>query len=233
MDSGATAIRGAGSDASVGRRKRDIAELCIGYALILLVIWTPRPWQRLCYAVAASYLAAVLWSSFAGWKAMGLGRTNFVRSLWIVPAALLVLAAAMLVASRNHTLLVPGSLLLFAERYAGYAIGACIQQVLLQDLFLTRLLRLCRRPVSAALIAACLFSAAHLPSPILTAATMVWGFAACMLFLEYRNLYTLWMAHTILGIAIAMTIPGPVTHNMRVGLGYIAYSAHWGHHRSH
>jgi hypothetical protein len=31
------------------------------------------------------------------------------------------------------------------------------------------------------------------------------------------------MAHAIMGIAIAITIPGPVDHNMRVGLGYLTY----------
>ena len=71
--------------------------------------------------------------------------------------------------------------------------------------------------------AACLFSAAHLPNPLLTPVTLLWGFAACLLFLRYRNLYPLALAHAILGIAIAITIPGPVDHNMRVGLGYLTY----------
>jgi len=56
-------------------------------------------------------------------------------------------------------------------------------------------------------------------------------FLACLLFLRYRNLYPLAMAHAILGITIAITIPGAVDHNMRVGLGYLHYSPryHWHH----
>jgi hypothetical protein len=72
-------------------------------------------------------------------------------------------------------------------------------------------------------MAAGIFSIAHLPSPILTPITLIWGFAACLIFLRYRNLYPLAMAHAILGISIAITIPGHVDHNMRVGLGYLTY----------
>jgi membrane protease YdiL (CAAX protease family) len=79
---------------------------------------------------------------------------------------------------------------------------------------------------SAALLAAVLFALAHLPNPILTPITLFWGFAACLLFLHYRNLYPLAMAHAIVGIAIAITVPGPVVHNMRVGLGYLTYHRH-------
>jgi len=53
--------------------------------------------------------------------------------------------------------------------------------------------------------------------------TLVWGFASCLVFLRYRNLYPLAIAHAIFGISIAITVPGPVVRNMRVGLGYLRY----------
>ena len=53
--------------------------------------------------------------------------------------------------------------------------------------------------------------------------TLLWGLTACFVFLRLRNLYPLAMAHAIFGISIAITIPGPVVHNMRVGLGYFTY----------
>jgi membrane protease YdiL (CAAX protease family) len=77
---------------------------------------------------------------------------------------------------------------------------------------------------AAAFATAGLFALAHLPNPILTPVTLIWGFAACLIFLRYRNLYPLGMAHAIFGITIAITVPGPVVHNMRVGLGYLTYS---------
>ncbi len=154
---------------------------------------------------------------------MGLRGTNFFRSLWVVGAALLVAAAAVTVAARLHTLHTPASPVLFIENYWAYALWAAVQQFLLQCFFLSRLRRLLPGTASAVIAATLIFAAAHLPSPILTTVTLLWGLAACLLFLRYRNLYTLALAHAILGITVAMTVPGPVDHNMRVGLGYLTY----------
>ena len=221
------------SAVATGLGRRDLVELFVGYVLILIVIWTPRPWQKLCYFAAAAYVIAVVWNSWPGRKAMGWQPANFARSLWLIGVALIASAVAIFVAERMHTLNTPGGPLMFVERYAGYALGACVQQVLLQNFFLPRLLRLTRGPGTAALAAAAMFSLAHLPNPILTVITFFWGLAACLFFVRYRNLYTLAIAHTILGITVAMTIPGPVIRNMRVGIGYLAYGSHRSHHRSH
>ena len=212
-------------------RRRDLRELILGYALILVVLWTPRPWQRLLYGIAAAFLIAVLCLSFRGFQSMGLSTTNLARSLWIIGVALLLCAIAALIADHVGTLQHNGGFLPFVKRYWGYALWASAQQLLLQDFFLVRLLRLIARPHAAALTAAAMFSLAHLPSPILTVVTFIWGWLACLLFLRYRNLYPLALSHAILGITMAVTIPGLVTRNMRVGLGYLTY-AHRGFHRT-
>jgi hypothetical protein len=49
------------------------------------------------------------------------------------------------------------------------------------------------------------------------------GIAACTLFLRYRNLYALGLAHGILDLCIAISVPDAVTHHMMVGLGYLHY----------
>ena len=233
MAAGNIAISEAQTTVVASRTRHDFVELCIGYFVILIVIWTPRPWQRLSYFFAATYLITVIWRSRPGWLAMGLRTANFVRSLWLVGVALLAGGVAVLVAARLHTLHAPGGPLTFVERYTGYAIGACVQQILLQDFFLPRLLRLVRGPGLAALGTAVMFSLAHLPNPILTVITLFWGFAACLFFLRYRTLYTLAIAHTILGITVAMSVPGPTIRNMRVGLGYLTYASHGRLYRNH
>jgi hypothetical protein len=204
-------------------RRRDLVEVAVAYGLILLVVWSPRPWQRLLWWVAAAGIAAILCISFDGLKAMGLQRANFFRSLWVPCTALLAAAVAVELAVWFHTLRLPGSPLAFVERYWAYALWAGAQQFLLQCFFLLRLLRVFGSPKRAALAAAGLFTAAHLPNPLLASITLLWGVASCLLFLRYRNLYPLAMAHAILGVTIAITIPGPVDHNMRVGLGYLSY----------
>ncbi len=210
-------------------RRRDLLELTIGYALILLVLWSPHPWQRWFYLVAATFVIAVICLSFRGFQSMGLRTAKLARSLWIVGVALLLCAIAVLIAARAGSLQHNGGFLPFFKRYWGYALWACTQQLLLQDFFLARLLRLIGRPHPAALAAAAMFSLAHLPSPILTSVTFLWGWLACLLFLHYRNLYPLALTHAILGITIAVTIPGPVTRNMRVGLGYLTYPQRGSH----
>jgi membrane protease YdiL (CAAX protease family) len=218
---------------AANRKRRDLLELAIGYALIMIVLWAPRPWQRILYIVAALYLIATLCRSFEGWPAMGLRTANLARSMWIVAIAAGIAALAVLVAHRRHTLNLPGGPIAFLQRYWGYALWAFAQQLLLQDFFLARFCRLIRSPILAALAATLTFSLAHLPNPILTVVTFVWGFAACLLFLRYRNLYPLAIAHAIFGIAIAVTLPGPLTRNMRVGLGYLTYPAHHPGYRNH
>lgn len=216
---------GSGRENSVAARskRRDLLELAVAYSLILLVVWTPRPWQRLLWWVAAASVVAIMCISFDGLKAMGLRRANFFRSLWVAGVALAVAAVAVAVAAWLHTLHVPRGPVPFIKTYWAYALWTFVQQFLLQCFFLLRLKRLAPGAKSAAAVAATIFAIAHLPNPILASITLIWGFAACLLFLRYRNLYPLAMAHAILGITIAITIPGPVDHNMRVGLGYLTY----------
>jgi len=233
MAAGKIAVFDAEISVAGDRRRRDLFELSIGYALILLVIWTPSPWQKPMYWVAAAFIVAVSWRSFDGWPAMGLRSANLLCSLWVVGVALLGAAVAVMVATRLHTLRPWHGPVELIQRFWGYALWAFLQQLLIQVFFLRRLLRLVPGKGLAITLAAGIFALAHLPSPILTVATLFWGLASCALFLRYRNLYPLAIAHAILGITMAITCPGPVTHNMRVGLGYLTYSTHRFHHRNH
>lgn len=213
----------AGGDESalgVESRRRDLLELSIGYGLILLTAWTPQPWQRLFYWAALGWVLLATAFSFDGLSAMGLRISGSLRSLWVVGLALVVAAAAFGVAGQLHTLHYP---VLLVQRYCAYSVWAFLQEFLLMDIFLLRLLRLLPGTKLPVLAAAGMFAVAHLPNPILAPVTLLWGIAACLLFLRYRNLYTLAMAHAVFGICIAATVPGPVDHNMRVGLGYLYY----------
>ncbi len=207
-------------------KRRNLTEIGVAYALILAVEWTPRPWQRLLWLVAAIGIALTLSRSFDGRAAMGLRAANFGRSLWIVGAALVVAGVAITFAAWKHTLLLPDGLFAFIGTYIAYAVWTAVQQFLLQGFFLLRLLRVIPGDWRPAMAAGLLFAAAHLPNPVLVPITLLWGFASCLLFLRYRNLYPLMIAHAILGITVAITIPGPLVHNMRVGLGYLTYRPH-------
>lgn len=207
-------------------RCRDLFEIIVTYALILAVIWTPRPWQWWLWTVAATAVVVISALSFEGWKSMGLTTANLFRSLWVVVAVLGIAAVAVLLAARLDTLRMPETPLLFLKRYGIYAVWAMVQQFLLQCFFLARSVRLLGNTTRAALLATGLFAAAHLPNPILTVITLLFGIASCRVFLHYRNLWPLAAAHAILGITIAITVPGHVDHNMRVGYSYLTYTHH-------
>jgi membrane protease YdiL (CAAX protease family) len=208
------------------RRRRDLCEFSVAFGLILLAVWTPPPWQRLLSLLA---LVWVIWStcrSFDGWSAMGFRVAGFWRSAWLIGVALLLAAAGAILAAKFQTLHAPPTPVLLLSRYWSYTIWSFLQEFLLLNFFLLRFLRLISNRYLAALAATGLFAIAHLPSPILTALTLIWGYTACLVFLHYRNIYVPAMAHAIFGICIAITIPGPVDHNMRVGLGYLKYREH-------
>jgi hypothetical protein len=203
--------------------RRDLIELTIAYGAILAVVWTPRPAQRLLWLFAVAVIVAVAWRSSETLKSMGLHAANFIRSSWIVALSLILAAGAVVVAARMHTLRWPGGPIQFIEVYAAYIVWAFAQQFMLLSIFLSRLLRLLPNANSAAIWAALIFGVAHLPNPVLVPITLVLGLVGCLVFLRYRNMLPIAMAHAILGVSINMTVPGPIDHNMRVGLGYLNY----------
>jgi membrane protease YdiL (CAAX protease family) len=208
-----------------GRRLWAFCELAIGYVLILAVIWTARPVQRWLFWLAIAWFVFAIVGSFPGWKAMGCCASGFWRSAWVVGVALVLAGSAVALAGNLHTLHHPNGLAEWIFAFGGYAIWSLAQQFLLQGYFLARLARLVPSATVAPVVAALIFAAAHLPNPILTILTLVWGLTACFVFVKSRNLWPLAIAHAIFGICIAITIPGPTLHNMRVGRGYLTYRA--------
>jgi hypothetical protein len=211
---------------------RDLVEFGVAYGLILAAIWTLNPWQRFFYWAAIAWVVGTTWQRRTTWNALGLGLTGVVRSLWIVPAAAILAGLAVSLAIREHTLhKLHGPTPIFSHVW-GYLIWAVMQQFLLQIYFLRRFERLLPGKVAPVVAAAGLFALAHLPNPVLAPATLVWGIAACWLFLRYRNIYALGVAHGILGLCVAVIVPEPLQHHMRVGIGYYRYHVPVHHHRN-
>ena len=73
---------------------------------------------------------------------MGFRISGSLRSLWVVGLALLLAAAAASVADRLHTLHSPETPALFIKRYWGYTIWAFLQEFILLNFVLLRLLKL-------------------------------------------------------------------------------------------
>jgi Type II CAAX prenyl endopeptidase Rce1-like len=202
---------------------RDLIEVSVGYALILIAVWTPLHVERVIFWLAFSWVVSTVLLARNNRDSLGLGLSGLRGSLWILGAALILAILDLLISmwySALHPLYGPVPV---GRHMWGYMIWALMQQFVLQDFFLLRLVRLLPTRTAAVFTAAALFATAHIPNPLLTVATMFWGVAACFLFLKYRNLYVLGIVHGILGICIAVSIPNAIHHHMRVGLGYLEY----------
>jgi hypothetical protein len=201
---------------------RDLIELVLGYGLIVFVLWMPELPQRILTPVAFFVTLAMVLARRPNWDDLGLGWRGLVPSLWILPAAIVVTIASLLVAQRIGTLhpLYKGDF----KHIAGYVLWTLYQQFLMNDLFLPRLTRLLASESAAVSVAAVLFAAAHLPNLWLAVATLLWGAISCALFRRYRNLYALGLAQGLLGICFAVCVPDALHHHLRVGLGYWRYT---------
>jgi hypothetical protein len=208
---------------------QDLVEFCVAYGLILGAIWTVNPWQRVFYWIAIAWVVVTTCIHRPTWKALGLGQTGLMQSLWVVGVAALLGGLAVFTAGELHALHRSHSPVSLLSHVWGYLIWAVMQQFLLQIYFLLRLLRLLPGKAAPVVAAAAFFSLAHLPNPVLTPVTMVWGILACVLFLRYRNIYALGLAHGILGICVAVIVPDSLQHHMRVGIGYYRYHPHRSH----
>src|SRR5262249_41901016 len=96
-------------------------------------------------------------------------------------------------------------------------------QYIQQAFFFARIEKITSNGRLAAVITAVLFGLAHLPSPVLAPVTLVGGWILSELFGRYRSLYPLAVAHGLIGLAIAVSVPDSIHHHMRVGLGYLRY----------
>jgi hypothetical protein len=204
-------------------RARDLAELILGYGVVVGVIWMPEYWQRIFTPIALLVTLLVVLARRNRRDELGLGARGFMPSLWILPAAVALSALSMFVAAKFGTLhpLYKADFI----HISGYVVWTIYQQVLLQDYFMDRLARLFSTESLTVILAGVLFAAAHLPNLVLTAATLAWGILSCALFRRYRNLWALGLAQGLLGLCFAVCIPDALHHHLRVGLGYLRYHA--------
>lgn len=207
-------------------RRREWVELFVGYGLILVVVWTPRPAQNVLYWITVAWIVTTSILSRNRSRPLGLGLKGLVPSLWIVPAAIVLFFVGMGLAVWAHSLHnLYGPMPLLAH-VGTYGLWALAQQFIVQVYVLLRLLRLDLSRRRAIGVTALMFAIAHIPNPVLAPAVILWGAVSCWLYLRYRNLYSIALAHGMLGMCLAITVPNGINHHMRVGLGYLTYPSH-------
>jgi membrane protease YdiL (CAAX protease family) len=197
-------------------------EVVVGYSLIAAALWTEGFLRGALSTGAVFWIMGLIVYRKQSLRELGLAWTGSVYSLWVIPAAALISGAILFcghLAGTLHLHVVSRSFFVAAM---GYLFWALQQEFMLQSFCFNRLERALGSG-KAVWVAAGLFALAHVPNPVLAPATLVGGLAFCKLFQRYRNVYTLAVAQTILGICLAAAVPNTVHHHMRVGIGYLTF----------
>lgn len=104
----------------------------------------------------------------------------------------------------------------------GYVLWSAVQEFILLSFFFNRFEELLGSS-AAVWMASALFASVHLPSPILTTATLIGSLFFCEMFRRFRSIYPVALVHAMLGLTVALVVPDGLLHHMRVGIGYLRY----------
>lgn len=204
-------------------RGRTWMVLLVGYGLIMVAVWTAGGTQLIWDAAAAAWIAAAVIAGGRPARELGLGIKGLIPALRTITIALLAVAIIVLAGWDGGTLRP-----LYGSRTPGvhsfgYATWALMQEFILNSFFYLGFERLLGNNRKAVAMTCLLFASAHLPNPFLVPATLVGGWFFVEMFRRYRNLYPIAVAHAMLGLAIAMSVPDSILHHMRVGIGYLHF----------
>ncbi len=196
-------------------------EVAVGFALVQAALWTEGAARSVLTFAAATAIAVAVSLERPSLPDVGLARAGLGRSAWVVAAtaglAGILLLAGWLAGSSRYPFQSP-----VLVHFAAYLPWSLAQQFAAQSFFYRRLEALLGSKKAVG-VAALLFSAAHLPNPVLAPATLAAGLLFSELFRRYRNLYPLAVAHALLAIAIAVAVPDHLHRHMHVGIGYLHY----------
>ena len=202
-----------------------LLEILVGWSLIEATIWNSGTTQLHLFWVSAFFILASTIAHRPRMRDLGLGLQGLRASLWVIPAAIVLSSAAVLLAWAAGTLHPLFGLIGIATHSTAYSIWAVFQQFILQSFFFLRFEKLVSTR-AAVLLSASLFCLAHIPNLVLIGVCLFAGCVACEIFRRNRNIYALGLAHAILGLTIAVTVPDNVHRHMRVGIGYYHYHVH-------
>ena len=208
-----------GSTTARRRAGRAYLELFLGWALLEAALWSTGKEQVLLGLGALATMAAFNYASHVSAAEQGFSTRANRRGLWVVAVAV-VLSAGMLGAGAIAGTLHPLYGLRTPFWHAlGYGVWALVQEWMSLGFVLVRLERMTRGRF-AILGCALIFSLAHVPNTALMATTFVMSGIFVLVFRRYRALYPLAVSHALLGMSLALSVPPPVLHFMRVGAAY-------------
>lgn len=205
------------------------ARIGLVYGCLEGALWSPPAWRGRWSLAAAALIAGSLIADLARGRLhlrdLGIGVRGVGRGWWI-PVAAAVLAGAIVFtgwrAETLHGLFGPAAAPI---HIAGYAAWTVVQEFIAQSFFFLQMVRVLK-PRRAIAVNGLLFGLAHWPNPVLVPVTLAGGWFLTACFARIRNIYPLAVAHTLVALSIAVSVPDHVHRHLRVGLGYEQYHVH-------
>jgi hypothetical protein len=204
------------------RQKLIVVEAATGFALIMLYIWrlrftAPRAWI---FILAFFVLSHILRGEHTA--SLGFRRGNFRECVEALAPAVLLLAIGLIAAGVLCETMRPISLEYGCLCLAAYCPWGIFQQYLLNGYIANRLLQVASARY-VPLMSAALFAGAHLPNWFLMMVTFVTGYVSTRIFMRYRNIYFLGLAHAVIGTLLFVVIPDSISHHLTVGPGFFLH----------
>ncbi len=198
-------------------------QLAVAYGLLEASLWTEGHSQRMFALATAVWIVLASVLNRRSPRELGLSAKGLRPALVAIPIATAAAAVIILVGWQSGSLHV-----LFGARppvwhSIGYAIWALMQQFILNSFFFLNLEFLLGSSRRALWGATALFCIAHIPNPVLMAGTFVAALFFISMFRRYRNIYPLGVAHAVLGLSLAITVPDVWMRHMRVGISYLHF----------
>jgi hypothetical protein len=157
-------------------------------------------------------------------RSLGLAGAGLRASAqWVLPLAIVVYLPMLYYGVAHHRLAFLHPTWQSLLTLLGYGSWCAFQQYLTQSYFNNRMMLIIRnRHVSSAVVGI-MFSATHIPNPILMIATLIAGFVFAEVFARHRNIWPPALAQAVGGLLLAAVAPDVLIHHMRVGPGYLFY----------
>lgn len=198
-------------------------QVLLVYASLEAALWTVGVAQGFFIALTVALTIAWTFSQRFPWPDLGLNPVSIHGGWWIAPVGAAVAGFILFAAWWWHTLRPPAGVLVVCVNIAVSLIWAFAQQYLAQSFFFLHFEYLLGSGRRAVIATTLLFSSAHIPNPVLVPVTLAGGLLLSELFRRHRTLYLLAVAHALVALALAISVPESVLHNMRVGISYILY----------